>query len=247
MDTFIFVHDSNIITEYERTGKFAKRFGRHYKYVFLGNQEVTPSEKVIVARSLPENIEHLPKLVTFTGWYALVRNHLLTGKYNLLLEYDVVLNDKFERIVNQAVKQSRTKEVFSFLPIDKDFMFYEYLHEFLGETGIEVFKEKRQRFIETHHQEKWMGSSNSLWKKETLTAFVNWFAEFLHSDFKDYSGIGHTVERALTVFCVLHGIKYNFIGSVLKHYFLDSHQTQAVYNQGIQKDYREHIRFLAEA
>jgi len=246
MDTFIFVHDYDIIAEYERTGKFAKIFGRDYRYVFLGYKEVIPSEKIIVARSLPENIEDLPRLVTYTGWYALVKNNLITNKYNLLLEYDVVLNPKFEKVVTQFIRQTKAKEVFSFISTEKDFMFYEYLSEFLGEEGIKAFKARREEFIAAHHQEKWMGSSNSLWKRETLIAFVNWFAAFLDSDFRNYADIGHTVERALTVFCVTRDIKYNFIRGVLKHFYLDSHRTQAVYNGGIQKDYRQYVQALAE-
>jgi hypothetical protein len=93
--TFIFVHDQYIVLDYLAAGKFNDL--PDVKYVFLG---MRPSDqighlvnmgKVIIARDLPDNIEHLPNLVAWSGWYAIARNGLITADIVNLFEYDVNL------------------------------------------------------------------------------------------------------------------------------------------------------------
>jgi hypothetical protein len=93
--TFIFVHDQYIVLDYLAAGKFNEL--PDVKYVFLGQRPVdlldqfVGEKKVIVARNLPDNIEHYPNLVAWTGWYAIARNGLITADIVNLFEYDVNL------------------------------------------------------------------------------------------------------------------------------------------------------------
>jgi hypothetical protein len=93
--TFIFVHDQYIVLDYLAAGKFNEL--PDVKYVFLGQRpsdqigHLVDMGKVIIARDLPDNIEHLPNLVAWTGWYAIARNGLITADIVNLLEYDVNL------------------------------------------------------------------------------------------------------------------------------------------------------------
>jgi hypothetical protein len=93
--TFIFVHDQYIVLDYLAAGKFNEL--PNVKYVFLGQRpsdqigHLVDMGKVIIARDLPDNIEHLPNLVAWTGWYAIARNGLITADIVNLLEYDVNL------------------------------------------------------------------------------------------------------------------------------------------------------------
>ena len=242
---YIFVHDQDIIKEYEKTKKISKTFGKEYSYVFVGYNELNlDNSNIIVCRDLPINIEQHKNLVTYTGWYALVKNNLLTHEYNFMLEYDVVLSPKFDQIVSTTVKQARTKNVFSFIPNDKDYFFYEYLPDMFYNKNL--LRIEREEFIALGFPEKWMGTSNSLWNKNFLKEFVEWFEQWLECDqLMKYDGIGHVVERAITVFCIIHRYRYNFVSGVLEHFFLDSHQTQSQHNNGIQRDYKQHISELA--
>ena len=243
---YVFVHDENIINEFEKTKKLTKTFKDNYSYVFVGNKPISlKSSNIIVCRDLPDNIEQYPKLVTYTGWYALVRNNYIQHDYNFMLEYDTVFHPKFDEIVTKYVKQSKMKEVYSFISVPKDYFFYEYIPNEL--VNIDKIKQQRDKFIEQKGNEKWMGSSNSLWEKETLKRFVEWFDTLLEykEDLINYEGIGHFVERALTIFCIYHSINYKFISGVLEHYYLDSHQTQAIHNNGIQKDYNQYLKELS--
>jgi hypothetical protein len=91
--TFIFVHDQHIVLDYLAAGKFNDL--PEVKYVFLGMRPTDQIDhlvdmgKVIIARNLPDNIEHFPNLVAWTGWYALVRNDLIKTELVNLFEYDV--------------------------------------------------------------------------------------------------------------------------------------------------------------
>jgi hypothetical protein len=93
--TFIFVHDQYIVLDYLAAGKFNDL--PNVKYVFLGQRptdqiaHLVNMGKVIIARDLPDNIEHLPNLVAWTGWYAIARNGLITADIVNLFEYDINL------------------------------------------------------------------------------------------------------------------------------------------------------------
>ena len=95
--TFIFVHDQQIVLDYIEAGKFNAL--PDVRYVFLGQRPVDQldqyvgEKKVIVARNLHYNIEHLPNLVAWTGWYAVARNGLITADVVNLFEYDINLTD----------------------------------------------------------------------------------------------------------------------------------------------------------
>jgi hypothetical protein len=95
--TFIFVHDQYIVLDYLAAGKFNEL--PNVKYVFLGQRpsdqigHLVEMGKVIIARDLPDNIEHLPNLVAWTGWYAIARNGLITAEVVNLFEYDINLID----------------------------------------------------------------------------------------------------------------------------------------------------------
>jgi hypothetical protein len=96
--TFIFVHDQQIVLDYLAAGKFSDL--PDVKYCFLGMRPTDRIEhlpNVIIARNLPDNIEHFPKLVAWTGWYALVRNDLITTHYVNLFEYDVNVVGEWEQ------------------------------------------------------------------------------------------------------------------------------------------------------
>jgi hypothetical protein len=63
-------------------------------YIFLvGPAEIkNNSNKIIVARNLPHNIESERKLLTFTAWYAIIKNKLFLEQTHLcILECDTTI------------------------------------------------------------------------------------------------------------------------------------------------------------
>ena len=103
-ETFVFVHDQNIILEYEQNNKFKSL--KKYKYVFVGNRDyelVENNPKVIIAKKYEINLEDYPYFTAFTGWYLLWKNNLITTKFVTLLEYDVNLTDYFEQTISKLI------------------------------------------------------------------------------------------------------------------------------------------------
>ena len=101
METFIFVHDENIILDYINAKKFSNI--KNLKYVFVGNNDVDKIKNlnnVIICKNLPHNLENYPKLTSFTGWYALWKNNLIKSNSINLFEYDVNINDDIEDHIN---------------------------------------------------------------------------------------------------------------------------------------------------
>jgi hypothetical protein len=96
--TFIFVHDQQIVLDYIAADKFRQL--PDVKYCFLGHRDVDQIEhlpNVIIARNLPNNIEHLPNLVAWTGWYAVLHNDLIYADLVNLFEYDVNVVGEWEQ------------------------------------------------------------------------------------------------------------------------------------------------------
>ena len=63
-------------------------------YIMLVGSEVLSfsSEKIIIVRDLLDNIEDEKKLLTFTAWYAIVKNNLfLDEKHICIVEWDTFL------------------------------------------------------------------------------------------------------------------------------------------------------------
>jgi hypothetical protein len=247
--TYVSVHDQDIILEFEKTGKFKKIFGSDYTYLFLGAGDVSKIQdlpNVAVLRNFAANIEQYKKMVSFTGWYGLVKNMDLKYDYYLMLEYDVVLHPKFKENIISVLDKHADAGVTSFIRLsNKVPLFYPYLDPLLHH----IRKEKEfYNIVGDLDEWFWCSTSNSMWSKEQLVSFVNWFWELAAAgeEFLKRDDIGHMVERAITAYCILNKVKYQFTPNMLNHYFLDSHCTQACHNGGVQKDFRQYIKFLAD-
>jgi hypothetical protein len=55
----------------------------------------------IICRNLKHNIEDYPNLTSFTGWYAIWKNNLISSNYINLFEYDVNISDDLQNKINQ--------------------------------------------------------------------------------------------------------------------------------------------------
>jgi len=80
--------------------------------LFVGDQpidaDLRTNPRVIIARELPDNIESEKKLLTFTAWYAIVKNNLFTEyNYLCLFEYDIILDTVFESVIRNMTIDTR--------------------------------------------------------------------------------------------------------------------------------------------
>ena len=115
--TFIFVHDQEIILDYLNVNKF--NILDNLTYIFVGSGDTSKIENksnVIICRNLPINIEEYPKLTSFTGWYAIWKNNLYNSDFIDLFEYDINLSDSFNEVFNENV-DSKT-DIIGYIPFN---------------------------------------------------------------------------------------------------------------------------------
>jgi hypothetical protein len=202
--TFIFVHDQYIVLDYLAAGKFDQL--PDVQYVFLGQRPVdlldqfVGEKKVIVARNLPNNIEHYPNLVAWTGWYSIARNGLITADIVNLFEYDVNL---------LGWKQPMASAGYFWHPY-ADSTWWNY-------NGIKT--ELRKLEISVTNDPLPMTSNYTLFA-ERINTFVK---SLMESDLDpEHSQAGHIVERYCSAY---FQFKVTAAGG-LTHLYADSHGTQ---------------------
>ena len=97
IETFITVHDQDIILKNEESQKYSDL--SKYRYVFVGNNDtskITHLKNVIFAKSYEDNIEHLNYFVDFTSWYLIIKNNLIETDFISLIQYDTDITSTFE-------------------------------------------------------------------------------------------------------------------------------------------------------
>lgn len=200
--TFIFVHDQQIVVDYIRAGKFAEL--PSVQYVFLGHRPVDLIRDlpgVVIARELKHNIEHLPNLVAWTGWYAVVRNGLVTADIVNLFEYDVNIRGTWQQHAFDK----------AYFGCQKNEVWYNY-------NGIRPFVEKIDQSDAGETYEMPMTSNYTI-KPVHLDYVIKeilWEAYFLHPQ------AGHIAERhCSSLLWFLPIDKFS-----LQHLYADSHGTQ---------------------
>jgi len=110
IQTFITVHDQNIIIDFEDIGKFNSF--PNLKYILVGNGAynlVENKTNVLISRNF-ENIEDYPNLCSYTAWYTLWKNNLIDADYVNLFEYDINLLTDCDTII-ETIKQSKSKHI----------------------------------------------------------------------------------------------------------------------------------------
>jgi hypothetical protein len=86
--------------------------------LFVGSNSLdqTVYKDVIIVRDLPNNIEYEKSLLTFTAWYAIIKNDLFKDDEHLcLLEYDVKLSENFKETLSSLLYTDKHLDVISFI------------------------------------------------------------------------------------------------------------------------------------
>jgi len=204
--SFIFVHDQQIILDYIQYKKFDKL--PNVKYIFLGDKPTNKIEyldNVIVARNLPDNIEHFPNLTAWSGWYAVSKNKLINSEMVNLFEYDVNLKNWIQPITSSA---------YIYYPANSIWWNYNDIKPELMKLNLVVSKDKLLPV-----------TSNYSLDKDKIDTFIN---EMMSSgmDFK-HQQAGHIVER----YCGAYFQNKIVFANGLTHIQADSHGTQG-YGKG---------------
>jgi len=226
--TFIFVHDQQIILDYLNVNKF--NLLDNLTYIFVGSGDTSKIEdksNVIICRNLPINIEEYPKLTSFTGWYAIWKNNLYNSDFIDLFEYDINLSDSFNEVFNENV-DSKT-DIIGYIPFNpNDYNFlkhspwsFELLNSIKRIYNIDTLSEI-SKLPDTF---KCSMTSNHTFSKKTFEKYMEWMEPMIN-DIKISQTSGHQAERSISVFYILNKIKnIKILPNILHHFQLNSHRT----------------------
>ena len=197
----------------------------HNKYIiFVGNNNLDEkylnNPKIIIARNLPYNIENEPKLLTFTAWYAIIKNNLFKEyEYICILEYDCILDNKFFENLN-VLCSSGNHNVISFL-IDK----FWFLYDINVNVFLKFLKLKEIEFNKSNDSIVWPATTNHCIKRNILSDFVVWYyPTCLNIKLLDYNKLSCYHERLFYIFIEHNKLNYTYMKG-LKHIQLNSHST----------------------
>jgi len=243
-ETFIFVHDQNLILQFEENKKFSNL--KNYKYVFLGKRDVDKIEnndKVIIARKFEDNLEDYPLFTSYTGWYILWKYNLISKKYVNLFEYDVILNEYIEQ--SQSKLFYDDAEMIGYVPFptsnyhfinNKDWV--EHLFNAIKKIHKIDIERTLRIFITKNPNSYWSSTGNTTFRTDIFNEFMKWF-EMVANEIKDTKTCGHAHERAISFFYLIKEKKMMLTQGLLQHLQMDSHKTQ-----GHEVDYDKNLEKL---
>jgi hypothetical protein len=207
-------HDTEIINSILSCNK-----NDNFHILFVGDKpisdELSNNPRITVVRNLPDNIEKEKDLLTFTAWYAIIKNNLfIEYNYLCILEYDVILESNFETELIQICQQNKY-DIISFIPDTEHFMVDikpDIMTFFLNKKKI-LFKKL----------DFWFATTNHCLKRTHLSEFVDWYyPACLEIKKLDPAKISWYHERLFVFF--IHEKSYNvYQMNYLSHNFLNSH------------------------
>jgi hypothetical protein len=248
-ETFIFVHDQDLILDFEKTNKFSNLY--KHTYVFLGDR---PTDKLkdinnlIVARSYEDNIEQYPLFTSYTGWYVLWKNNLVTTKYINLFEYDTILNKNIDQYHTKFYNENTEMVGYVPFPIGhyqfvKNPEWNEHILPIIKEINKVDLLKYYEGVLEKNPRALWSSTSNTTFRSDIFNEYMKWF-EPIANRIKETKTCGHAHERSITHFSHIKNKKLLLTQGLLEHLQLDSHKTQGHHvdmDQSLNKLYQNNI------
>lgn len=227
-ETFIAVHDQDLILCLENNNIF--RYLKNYKYIFLGMRpvdKISMLPNVIIAREQDNNIEKYKVLCDFTGWYALIKNNIISAEYVVLIQFDSFIRYDFDK---------KTKKMLALYPdsiigyqphrIKASYFLEERYSSGLVKCLKDLYSCDVHRLVEealTKGDQYWPGGTSIACSKKILCEFVEWSLPMIEILGKDPMG-GHSMERSVKMYCLLHKINNEYLPEVMEHIYACSHE-----------------------
>jgi len=227
VSTFIFAHTQEIILDCIHKNRFSTI--ENLKYVFLSlndSSKIENMNNVIICKNYDDNLEHYPKLTSFTGWYILAKHDLINTEYVNLFEYDVNLMNQFEQKLDEKISQN--SDFVGYVPMLIEDPVYVKAGNLINELINSIKNKIKIDIIELINSQPpfslWSSSSNSTWKKDLFINYVNWFYQFIE-DIVVSQYCGHMHERSISFYLLIQKISPHFINNCLTHHQCNSHET----------------------
>jgi hypothetical protein len=230
-ETFIFIHDQDLILDFESKKKFSNLY--KYTYVFLGQRptdKLSDIPNILIAKNYEDNMESYPLFTSYTGWYFLWKNNFIKTNYINLLEYDVILDKNFDQTHTKFYNEKI--EMIGYVPFPMNhFQFVmnpewnEHILPIIQNKNKVDLKKYFTKIIEKNPNAVWSSTSNTTFRSDIFDQYMKWF-EPIGNQIKETKTCGHAHERSITFFTHLMSKKMLITNNVLKHLQLDSHKTQ---------------------
>ena len=148
--------------------------------IFVGDQDIDDQTRavpnLIVARELPNNIESEKKLLTFTAWYAIIKNNLFTEyDYICILENDVLLSGTFMKDLQIATTSSENDLITFCLGRS---CFYVDIKINILEDCLKIKELDFETMKSNLVKKGWYPSTNQCIKRNVLNDFIDWYYPF---------------------------------------------------------------------
>jgi hypothetical protein len=230
-ETFIFVHDQELILLFEENKKFNNLYS--YQYVFLGDRPIDKIEhlsNLIVARNYEDNLEQYPKFTSYTGWYLLWKNNLIKTKFINLFEYDIILDKNFPQ--HQVKFFEDSKQIVGYVPVPMNNFHFIVNREWNEHILASIKKHYRvdllgfySNVVSNNPNAIWSSTSNTTFRVDIFNDYMKWFQPIVN-DIKETKTCGHAHERSITYYATLNNKKIGITNGLLQHIQMDSHKTQ---------------------
>jgi hypothetical protein len=232
IETFITVHDQDIILRNEESQKYSNL--SKYRYVFVGDRDtskITHLDNVIFAKNYKDNIEHLNYFLDFTSWYLITKNSLIETDMISLIQYDTDITPTFEDETIKSLNEN-LNSILGYAPYP--IAFCDFLKCNMGTEPLNIsltnvynlnLYDVVDEHVKTTSDTLWPSTNNIATTKLILEKLVHWFEPIVH-DMGNFKYSGHSFERAIKIFSIVNKINNPYLDSVLTHYQLDSHKTQ---------------------
>ncbi len=207
---------------------------KKYKDCFVmlvgNNPSKIRDSRCIKVNKLQDNIEQYNKLLTFTAWYAIVKNNLFPDyEYLCILEYDVFFDKYFFNRLRFAL-ETKNDGVLSFLKLDREICDkFKYKNSenllFDHDINFDLLKEftKIKNINDFNYPDVWYHTSNQCIRRDILIEFIDWFyPDCLLFYEKDNSKCGYYHERLFSVFLDYKKIKPSIVKG-FGHLYKKSH------------------------
>jgi hypothetical protein len=170
-----------------------------FKFILVGDYNWDESflydQNNIIANLLLDNIEKHKSLLTFTAWYALIKNNLIKTEYVGIFEYDCI----FKRDIFEIEKDLNKNNLIGFYPVSTTHLYLDLIPEFCNLLPFE--------YIDVAMKERlWIASTNMILPVNFMGEFVDWYLQFVPEILK-FEKHPHYHERGVNIFAAVNGIK----------------------------------------
>ena len=225
VQTFVTVHDQDLVLESEASGQFAAL--TNVVYLFVGPRPVDripAGVEMIVARDYTPNHEDLPQFYDFTGWSVLTRHNLIDADHMICLQYDMAVTDpQIENRCTQLLDQAPGMVAFTAGHKGPNWMLHIPGFEQAFRQGLAA---KSIDFDQLPDFGPFPSTQGTAWRRDTLTEYMEWF-DPLFTVFAPEVFAGHLAERTVKVFSTLT-YPEQYLTGVISHAAADCHGTGAL-------------------